>query len=308
MRKSKNTLYDCIIIGAGPAGLLAAAYLARFRRKILVINNGSSRASLISTSHNYPGTIKGISGEEILNNLRQQCLEYDVSILQENITNLQQNPTTKYFTASSKKKSFQAKRLLLATGVTSIEPDLPNLKHAIYKKLVRHCMICDGYEAIDKKVAIIGQKLEPLFNEALFLQTYTKDITLLSLGKPLNFNKNAESICTKLKIKIIQDPIMKVEIVNNEIKALRLKNNRIESFDILYSALGTIPRSELAKQVNAKLDKGKCILTKKDQSTSVKNLYAAGDVTSCLDQMSTAFGQAAIAATSIHRSLMGLLR
>src|ERR1044072_3312698 len=72
-------MLDCLIIGAGPAGLTAAIYLARFRRSIRVIDGGHSRANLIPTSHNYPG-FKGVGGPELLQRLREQALRYDVPL------------------------------------------------------------------------------------------------------------------------------------------------------------------------------------------------------------------------------------
>jgi thioredoxin reductase (NADPH) len=65
--------YDCVIIGAGPAGLTAAVYLARYRRRIVLFDTGESRASLIPESHNYPGFPGGICGTGLLGALRKQA-------------------------------------------------------------------------------------------------------------------------------------------------------------------------------------------------------------------------------------------
>ena len=84
-----NDCHDCLIIGGGPAGLTAAVYLARYRRKVMVVDSGCSRASLIPASHNCPGFPDGVGGEELLARLRCQAAHYGVSVVPVEITALQ---------------------------------------------------------------------------------------------------------------------------------------------------------------------------------------------------------------------------
>ena len=85
-KRAKTTMedFDCLIVGGGPAGLTAAIYLARYRRKVVIFDNGESRAALIPESHNYPGFPHGISGQELLRTLRRQAETYDITARPDN--------------------------------------------------------------------------------------------------------------------------------------------------------------------------------------------------------------------------------
>jgi thioredoxin reductase (NADPH) len=162
-------------------------------------------------------------------------------------------------------------------------------------------MICDAYEVIDKKVAVIGHTKHAV-KESLFLRTYTKHVTLLTLGSPLEIEQEDYFQLQQANIRIITEPVTKVIIKNNTISALCL-HKAPEQFDSIYSALSFYARSELAKQLGAELKDCDCIATDGYQHTTIPGLYAIGDVASGLSQIATAYGQAAIAATHIHNSL-----
>src|SRR5947209_10655913 len=119
-------LLDCLVIGAGPAGLTAAIYLGRYRRRFLVVDAAASRASLIPRSHNHPGFPGGIRGSELLDRMRTQAVEYGASILKDTITELRREPEGS-FLAQAETSGFRARTVILATGAVDIEPALANL-------------------------------------------------------------------------------------------------------------------------------------------------------------------------------------
>ena len=175
VEKAKTDILDCLIIGGGPAGLTAALYLARYRRRFLIIDAGDSRAAQIPQSHNHPG-FAGISGPALLEKLRTQAGRYGVQILCEAVTSLTRN--AEGFVAAVENGTLEASRVLLATGIKDEEPPLPGLEQAVSRKAVRYCPVCDGYEASDKNIAVYGPIGEAA-NKALFLRTYTKRLTVL---------------------------------------------------------------------------------------------------------------------------------
>ncbi|MBY0430811.1 MAG: NAD(P)/FAD-dependent oxidoreductase, partial [Rhodospirillales bacterium] len=175
-------MLDCLIIGGGPAGLTAAIYLARYRRTFVVVDAGFSRADLIPTSHNHAGFPDGIRGGELLTRMRAQAGKYGAVIRRGTVTRLERNVET--FTAGYDEGLLAARTVLLATGVTDLEPLLPNLPEAIRTGFVRHCPICDGWEVMDRNVAVIGFGKSGL-GEAMFLRTWTRQVTLLTLGQPM---------------------------------------------------------------------------------------------------------------------------
>jgi thioredoxin reductase (NADPH) len=301
LKKTDQPL-DCLIVGAGPAGLIAAIYLARFRRNIRIIDAGSSRASLIPMSHNYPGFPDGISGDELLARLRSQVSRYGVSITAGVVDRIGKQDDGS-FIGSYGTDSVKARTVVLATGVIDIEPELPKLTEAIKQGYIRHCPICDGYEVIDRKVAVIGYG-KILVKEALFIHHFTADLTLLSSGRETGLSDLDRKIMSENKIRIIEEPIAEVNIEGGRISALRAESGVIYHFDTVYSALGARVRSDLARELGADCDEqGDLLVDHKRLQTSVPGLYAAGDVVNGLNQISVAAGHAAIVATAIHHSL-----
>jgi len=159
-----RTPWECLIIGGGPAGLTAAIYLARYRRRVLIADAGSSRAAAIPESHNHPGFF-GISGRELLDRLQRQADLYGVEIRRVTIEMLERSAGE--FRAYAGSDQMVAHRVLLATGITDNSPALPGLRRAIAEGLVRYCPVCDGYEALDKNIAVVGP-LEHAAKEAAF--------------------------------------------------------------------------------------------------------------------------------------------
>lgn len=301
MSKAGNPV-DCLIVGAGPAGLVTATYLARFRRSVKLIDAGGSRASLIPVSHNYPGFPDGISGNELLARLRMQAQRHGVEIAAGVVDRLSRQDDGSFIGCYGA-DSVQAASVVLATGVIDIEPELPKLTDAIKQGYVRHCPICDGYEVIDQKVAVIGVG-KHLVKEALFIRHYTADLTLFSLGRKIELNDADRKLLSDQGIRIIEEAITEVCIEGRKIAALRGAGGEEHRFDTVYSALGTKIRSELALDLGADCDEAGCLLVDhKRLQTSISSLYAVGDVVNGLNQIIVAAGHAAIAATAIHHQL-----
>lgn len=296
-----NAPLDCLVVGAGPAGLTAAIYLARFRRRFRVIDGGASRATLIPISHNHAGFPDGIAGPELLRRMAAQARKYGAPIVPGTVTHLQRDANG-VFAAEVDEQWVLARTVLMATGVVDIEPELPDVPQAIRRGLIRHCPICDGYEVIGHRVGVIGYG-DGALRDALFVRTYSKDVTLLSLGRPLKLSPEERGEAAAANIEIIEDEVKSVEIEGDRIASLTLRGGECKPFDSLYSILGDRARSELAASLGARLDEKECIVTNEHQQSSVAGVYAAGDVVRSLDQISVAMGQAAIAATAIHDSL-----
>lgn len=157
-----DTALDCLIIGGGPAGLTAAIYLARYRRRIRVVDAGSSRAGMIPVSHNYPGFAEGISGSSLLIRLRAQALRYGVEFRNGRVDELAREGL---FRARIGDEHLRATTVLLACGVVDRQPeanDLPDLRAATLAGRIRWCPICDGYEGMDKEIGLIATPKPPL--------------------------------------------------------------------------------------------------------------------------------------------------
>lgn len=299
---------DCLVIGGGPAGLTAAIYLARFRRHFLVADAGASRAAWIPVSHNHPGFPDGINGNELLGRMRRQAARYGAVIEPATVTRLDRRDApdggfvAELEDRGGARREVRAATVLLATGFMDAEPELPDLYHAVQRGLIRHCPICDGYEASGQAVGVIGFGKGAL-GEALYMLTWTRDVTLLTLGQPMGLTEEDRGRLTENGIRIIEEPVAKMLTEGDRIAALCLAGGGQHRFDTLYSALGGTVRSDLALRLGARHDECGALIVDDHQRCSVDGLYAAGDVVSSLNQISVAMGQAAIAATDIHNRL-----
>jgi len=286
---------DCLIIGGGPAGLTAAIYLARFRRNVLLVDDGQSRARLIPESHNYPGFPDGISGPKLLAELREQAETYGARLRNGRVNALRKDGEV--FVADVGGDEIRARHVLLASGIVDEAPDLPGLKDAIYRGALRFCPICDGFEALDKRIGVLGP-LHTAAPKAEFLRTYSSDVLLL----PTEDAPKERADELKRAGIMVEERVLDVERSGEQISAVFAHGRRLP-VDVLYPALGCAVRSELATNLGARCnDQGNLHVDDK-QRTSVAGLYAAGDVVTDLHQISVATGHAAIAATAIHNSL-----
>jgi thioredoxin reductase (NADPH) len=293
-----SELYDCAIIGGGPAGFTAAVYPARYRRRVVLFDGGESRASLIPQSHNYPGFPNGVSGPGLLGALRKQALGYCVRTVGARVTELKRDGEG--FAAIFDGQEIRARLVLLATGIVDGSPDLPGLNEAIAEGLIRYCPVCDGYEASGRRIAVLGDGNDAA-GKARFLRTYSNDVTLLSLDGRADNTQEREKSLREAHVKVAG----RVNAMRNsggEIQAV-LEDGQSLSFDVVYPALGCAVSSELAVALGARTNDVGCLEVDRHQRTTVEGIYAAGDVVSDLHQIAVATGHAAIAATDIHRSL-----
>ena len=295
-------ILDCLIIGGGPAGLTAAIYLARFHLDILVVDGGKSRAASIPCTRNHAGFPEGIAGAELLQRMRDQACKYGAKIETEYVTKLERDEESGLFTATWGSGCARARAVLLATGVTNRRPPMDEELHddALTRGLVRYCPICDGYEVTDKKVGVIGSDSHGVA-EAVFIRSYTADVTLIAPDRSLNLKPEDQQKLKDAGIECVDGPAQAVAIPDGCIVVDTAEGHY--TFDSVYPALGSDTHTQLGEMVGANLADDGCFLCDTHQRTSVKGLYAAGDVVHGLDQISHAMGEGGVAATTIRNDL-----
>ncbi|MXO73910.1 NAD(P)-binding protein [Altererythrobacter aerius] len=296
-----TTTDDCIIIGAGPAGLTAAIYLARYHLSIRLFDNGTSRAAWIPCTHNHAGYPDGIEGKELLRRMREQARKYGAIREEKTVEHLAR--VGDRFTVGTEGATYTARSVLLATGVVNRRPDgLEESVHdeALARGLLRYCPVCDGYEVTDRRVAVIGTGKHGTA-EALFLRGFTADLTLVSSQGDHELDAECMARLDEAGIICIAGPCGGYAIEGDQL-AFDTAQGRV-AFDSVYPALGSHVRSELAELAGARIGEGHCVTVDAHQETSVPGLFAAGDVVIGLDQISNAMGQAGVAATTIRNHL-----
>jgi thioredoxin reductase (NADPH) len=292
-------MLDCLVIGAGPAGLTAAIYFARFRRDFLVLDGGPSRAALIPTTHNFPAWPQGVSGEKLLARLREQALAHDARIEEARVECLQRDGDD--FVAIAGERRWRARHVVLATGIVDRHPDWPGLREATLEGLVRWCPICDGFEMLDKDIALLTEASSGL-GHARFLRGYSRRVTLVAMPGAGGLDAEGVAGLEAAGIALEARPAIGFEPRGKRI-ALKFADGGAREFDALYPMLGCKVQAELATQLGAHCDESGDLLVDAHQCTSVPGLYAIGDVVSDINQISVGAGHAAIAATAIHNRL-----
>jgi len=299
--KGARAVDDCIIVGAGPGGLMAAIYLARYRLRCRVLDAGESRAKIIPRSHNYPGFPEEIPGNELLLRLRGQLANYNLSPVAERVDDIRFDGTA--FEVVTARNSFVGRTVLLATGIDDISPpfaDEADHAKAIQAGLIHYCPVCEGYEASDKPVFVLGSG-EHGVREALFIRSFTSDITLLCPFGRHNISPQDAARLQRAQIKVAEGPVEPLRIEAGQL--VLATSEAIYRSGSVFVAMGCKPRTALAEQLGVALSPGGCIIVDAHQRTSRAGVYAAGDVIEGLDQISTAVGHAAIAAITIRNDL-----
>ena len=294
-------ILDCLVVGGGPAGLTAAIYLSRYHLDILVVDGGKSRAAWIPCTHNHAGFPDGISGKELLERMCDQARLYGTRIECGQVTRLEKCDDG-LFSVEYGSGPVKARTVLLATGVTNRRPPMDEElhEHALAAGLIRYCPICDGYEVTDKKVGVLGNA-DRGPGEAIFLRSYTADVTLIDPDGPIDVSADDRARLKDAGIALIDGPVTLIEPGEGEIHVETEAG--CLAFASIYPALGSDTHVSLAEMIGAKLSADNCIVVDAHQRTSVEGVYAAGDVVKGLDQISHAMGEGGVASTTIRNDL-----
>lgn len=295
---SQSSKLDCLIVGGGPAGLTAAIYLARYHRKVTVVDNGNSRAKWIPRSHNHAGFPDGIGGEELLGRMRQQAEQYGAKFIAGTVESV--TGSFGEFHLEGEGFATHARTIILATGTENRRPPIDEETHrqALDDGRLRYCPVCDGFEATGQAIGVLGNG-ERGAAEAIFLKTYSSNVTLLT--SPLD-NADVKGDLKKHGIKIEERELARLEFSASGAFAHLLGGEKL-CFDTIYPALGSDSRDGVARALGIRMGDGCCIEVDQKQRTNIEGVYAAGDIVFSLDQISVAMGHAAIAATTLHNDL-----
>jgi thioredoxin reductase (NADPH) len=294
--------FDCLIVGAGPAGLVAATYLARYRRRIAIVDAGESRARWIPTSHNCPGFPLGVSGERLLERLRDQACAFGVTIDTDRVVQLSRDADLFAADADSG-RHWRARCVILATGIVDRMPDSGGDKApweaAIDAGTLRLCAVCDAYEARDDRIAVYGPA-DDAVRHAIFLRTFSRRVEVVC-ATPEGPGHDCRALASELGLVVRPPP--SAMVCDAQGCRFDFGDAGRMDYDTVYPVLGGMAQSQLATPLGAACDAGGELVVDHHQQTSVDGLYAIGDVVSALNQIAVGVGHAAIAATAIHNRL-----
>jgi thioredoxin reductase (NADPH) len=290
---------EVVVIGGGIAGLSAAIYLGRAQRDTLVIDSGHSMAKWEPSVENYLGFPKGVSGETLLKYGRKQAERYNVEIVEDEIADVASDDSA--FTLRGKATTYHCRRLLLATGIFHIPPDVPGVKECLGHSMF-FCKDCDGYRVRGKRIAIIGANNEAA-EYALAMLHYSPCVIVATNGEQIRWDAQHAAWLKEYEIPIETKRVKNVEHRRRKILALVYEGDRRVKIDYIFTTRGDVFHTRLAEKLGAKLDREGEIEIDHYMRTSVSGLYAAGCVTPANCQMIIAAGQGATAAQAINRDL-----
>ena len=290
---------EVIVIGGGIAGLSAAIYLGRAQRDILVIDSGHSMARWEPIVENYLGFSEGVDGKELLRQGRIQAERHEVRFAEDKIETIDREGSV--FVLHGERGNYRAKRLLLATGIFHIPPDIPGVKECLGHSMF-FCKDCDGYRVREKRIAICGANDEAV-EYALGMLHYSACVMIATNGEKPHWSAQHARWIEEYEIPVHLGRIHDVDHRNRQILGLRLEDDQEVKIDYIFTTRGDVFHTDLAEKLGAKLDEEGQILVDHCMRTTVPNLYAAGCVTPANCQMIIAAGAGAAAAQAINRDL-----
>lgn len=286
-------LLDVIIMGKGPSGISASLYTQRANLETLVIGREGSSLERAGKIENYYGIEEAISGEKLLGIGERQAQKLGVQLLNEEVAGIAYIYEEKYFKVTTTTGEYNSRAILIATGQPNKKINIEGIKE-FEGKGVSYCTTCDGFFYRNMSVGILGNGAYAV-HEAMELEAFTKDITLFTNGADLDVNGDLADKAGKFKINT--QPILKLS-GNDYLQEIHFKNGKSQKIDGLFVAYGTASSVDFAKKLGV-ITENNAILVDNNQSTNVEGIFASGDCTGGLKQISTAVGQGAVAGKSI---------
>lgn len=291
-------IHEVIIVGAGPAGMNAALILARCRRDIVVFDTNTPRNQRSREMHGYL-TRDGMNPSEFRRIAREELAKYNVHIQYEEIVSAETHENLFYIT-NSEGRVYIGKKMLIATGILDIIPDIPGMK-TYFGNGIFHCPYCDGYELHNKIIAVYG-KGKKGFELALNLKTWSDNIILLTDG-PVEFNEEETLLLAGYKIPVFTDSLKQVEGDGEWIDKVIFEDGYTLPVEALFICNGYNQQSTLGNQLEVTFTEKKVMLTDMNQQSGIPGLYIAGDADKDIHYVIVAAAEGAKAGTRINMEL-----
>lgn len=300
----KANEFDVIIIGGGGAGLTAAVYLARAGKKTLVVDRFKTTWDN-APIENYLG-FENIVGKDLLEIFRKHARKFGAEIKMEEVLGAHDvgEGDDKHFVVTTDKGEYTSKWLIIATGLYYRKPPIADLEK-FESKGVAYCVACDGYFFRGKKVFVVGSQSYAA-HEAIQLLDYTKDITIFTNGEKTNINEALLKMLRENKI-VVREEKIKVVFGEQMLRGVVLAGGERLAADGLFVAVGQAGPIELARQLGIFFE-GPYLKVNDRFETNVGRVYAVGDCTGIVPQISTCSGSGAAAACNILAKMLGLAK
>lgn len=299
---SKN-IYDCIIIGAGPAGLSAGLYAARGNLKTLILEKGIVGGQLQNTHEieNYPG-MDHMTGPQISDAMEEQTKRFGAEIITNSgVTKVDLNSETKKVICGD--EEYLGKTIIIASGSDHNKLGVPG-EEELNGKGVSYCAVCDGAFFKGRELVVVGGGSSAV-EEGNFLTKFATKVTLIHRRDELRAERILQNrFINNPKTEIIWDTV--VEKINGDmlgVSSVTTKNVKTgETKDIecggVFIYVGLTPNTQFLEGAGVKVDGGGKIISNEKMETNIPGVYVAGDIRNTpLKQAVTAASDGSLAAT-----------
>lgn len=296
----ENTEFEAIIIGGSYAGLSAAMALGRSLRNVLIIDSGLPCNRYTPHSHNFithDGSIPG----EIAAIAKAQVLRYETIAFYHDTAVSGKKTEVGFEISTASGKTFYAKKIILASGVKDIFPDIKGFGDC-WGKSVIHCPYCHGYEFKDKKTAILADA-EKAIHLAGLVNNLTGSVTLIT-PEEADFSHEQRSKLTRNDIRIINKKLREIEHQNGQISALVFSDGTIENFEVAYAAIPFVQHSAIPQSLGCDLTDTGHLKVDQFQQTSVEGVFAAGDCSGMMRSVAYAVSTGNIAGAMVNHQMV----
>ena len=298
---ASSSIYDVVIVGAGPAGLSAALILGRCRRTVLVCDNGRPRNAASRALHGYL-TRDGVEPGEFRSLGRDELRQYKTVELRDvAATDAQCEPSGQFRVTLADGAVLRSRKLLVATGVCDNLPDVPGIQE-LYGRSVFHCPYCDGWEVRDQPIALYG-KAQRGVGLALELTAWSRDLVLCTDG-PSEIGDDDRARLTRNGIAIREERVTALESRDGILQRIVFKAGDALPRRAMFFTTGQFQRSELAIRLGCEFNDKGTVRTGKYESTHLPGLYVAGDASRAVQWVIVAAAEGAEAAFAINTDLI----
>jgi thioredoxin reductase len=292
--------FDVAIVGGGPAGLSAGVWLGRYLRRVVIVDAGDPRNWETRQINGLLGH-RDVTPAVLRARGREDCRRFGVELLSDEVLRIRRANGSFQLTLRDG-GGLQADRVLLAFGLRDVWPAIPGLERC-YGETIHVCPDCDGYEARGRKTLVIGNGRKAV-NMALALSTWTREIIVCTNGEAADMDAEMCAKLDSLGIPVMEAPIRRMHGDAGEVQSAELENGMQLDCERVFFNIGQFPADDLGSQLGCKRDHHGQIEVDYRGETSVRHVYAAGDVTPGPQLATVAAAGGAIAALSIHRSLL----
>jgi thioredoxin reductase len=296
-----NSMFDVLIIGGSYAGLSAALALGRARRSVLVLDARRPRNRFTPHAHNLL-LHDGDAPADLAARARQQVAAYPtVQLLEAQAIAAEKLPDGTFTVATEAHGTFQASRLMLATGLRDELPPVPGFAEC-WGKSVIHCPFCHGYEVADQPTGIwnngdeVGHQVKMLLN-------WSRELTVFTNG-PATFGPEVRELLQAYAIELVESPVAELLHTNGQLIGVRLADGHTRPLPVLYARLPWQQASTLPEQLGCEITEQVLIRTDASYRTTVPGVYAAGDCCVAPPQLALAIAAGNLAGASLSRELI----